>query len=271
MTSASVERRTAVMHARLAQGALIIALTGAAALGVLGLPGARLETVPDALKVPDPPPRSEATSPTRPVHAVDEVRIASAASMLENTPKPPPPAQSPKAEDRPPPPPPTETRYIGLLNAGAHGIAILVDGNRQRVARVGDTIADGSRVTAISPDAIEVESGGRTRSIPMAEVAGERIGRASASTTRGTPIPAAMARNSPSPAQRADARSIALGPRPSTKRVPNTPDGSPERLEELIRMMRESGRYDSEDAATAAAKELFEAETIKYNEKGGPQ
>ncbi|GJQ29090.1 MAG: hypothetical protein HBSAPP03_09740 [Phycisphaerae bacterium] len=257
MTRPLSDRSTAAAQTRVAQGACVVVLAAGVALGVFGVPGATTHPAPEALKVPDPPPPAVVTDTASTTASVNSTSLGARMNLLANAPKQPAATSTQTEPPPPPPPPPAEARYIGTMSVGPRLLAIMIDAGRQRVAKVGDTLADGSKVVAISADSVTVERNGARHDITLAERQGEAISRLTPKTGR----------NSAAATSRPAAKPTSL-----TKgggRTPGTPDGSPERLQEIIRELRESGQYKDDNALMEAAKEIFQVEAAKYEKSGG--
>lgn len=260
MTRPPLNRTAAISQARLAQGACAVVLAAGATLGVIGLPGAKGDPVPETLIVPEPTVVAKTPGQTGVQVAIDTDALGARMSRLDNAPKVP--EVTTAAEQLPTtiaPPPPTESKYIGSLSMGERLLAILIDAGIQRVAKVGDTLADGAKIVAITHAAVTVEHNGARRDINLAKREGDATTRlAAAPAGKGGARPV-----SPTNIRAAKVASLKGG------RPPGTPDGSPERLQEIIRELRGSGNYKDDNSLNEAAKEIFQAEAEKF-EKGGP-
>ncbi|CAG1006065.1 hypothetical protein PHYC_03284 [Phycisphaerales bacterium] len=249
----------------------MLVLAGAA-MGVLGLPGEDPSPAPAKIEIPrvasDLPTAAEGVE----LRTVDYRAMATRMDLFGNAPKKPDVKTDEKPGVAPALQPPSEARYIGTLVMGPKLFAIVVDGARQRVMKVGDTFADGSRVVSITETEMVVEGPGGRRTIPLAERTGEGISRA----TPTAPSPA-MARGGVPVAKPAAASSNIRGnklsmsaPVKGSSRRAGMPDGSPERFDEIVQQMRASGRYPDENGLMEAAKEQFEQEAVKSDGvKGG--
>lgn len=261
MPRAPLDRSAALTHARLAQGACVIVLAAGAAVALMGIPGLTPRPAPEALTVPDAPAIVRPATHDDGLVPVQGSGVGSRMSLLANAPKVAGPAETlPGTPPPPPPPPPAEARYIGALALGPKLLAILTDGDKQRVAGVGTVLADGSKVVEVKPEAVTVEKSGVRRDIPLAERQGEAITRLSSSRGSGN-----AARSPGGTSPRALKAVQAKG-----GRVPGTPDGSPDRLQEIIRDLRASGQYKDENSLNEAAKEIFQVEAAKFESAGGP-
>ncbi|MDX2130863.1 MAG: hypothetical protein SFY69_02275 [Planctomycetota bacterium] len=282
MTPPIIDRGAAKANTRLAAGAGAVLLACGAALGVLGLPVSRVEPVPDVLTLPPPPPRTE-PGETRIEAALDIEAASARMRALGNSPRAPAAPGSPTPETPgasaaapPPPPPPAEARYIANIAVGSRLLAVLVDGERQRIVKAGDTLLGGGKIVRVEPDKLVVEDGAGRRTIPMAERTGEVLSRAAPAPAPG-PAPMAI-KNLPRPTAPGAAKGTSLAgvlggsPVPSrtpgpTKRVRGTPDNSPERLDEIFSEIKASGRFKGENEIWDAAKQQFEQEAAESEER----
>lgn len=255
------DRRAAILRARVAQAACVVMLTAAGALAILGLPGGGPTSPPEKLEVPIPDLGLKDAHTARSAGNVDSVGLGARMDLLGNAPKIAVAAVAEETgEEIVPVPPPQEARYIGTMTVGPRTLAIVTDGARQRVMKVGDVLDNGATITAIGPGELEVEANNVKSQIALAERSGASVGRAT---------PSAVSRASVVQQPRTAAPPKGLGGRSDGRRIPGTADGSPERLDELIRQMRASQQYPDENSINQAAKEIFQAETERAEKNGG--
>jgi hypothetical protein len=279
MTGRTPDRAAARTQAHVALGVGALLLAGGAALGVLGIPGTTPEPVPERLTIPvvrieDGSAPGAASVGSR----IDPAAAGARMQALSNSPKQAPVAGRPAGPEsgQPPAPPPpavVEVRYIANIALGQSLLAVVVDNGRQRVVKAGDTLSDGSRVIEVRPHELVVELDGRRRTIAMAERTGSAASRAAPAmaVARTTP-PARPSTPQATPAMRA----LSGSPPEERKGVSSkgAPEGSPERLEEIIQQMRSSGQFKDENELMSAAKTQFEMEAAKAEERkqsGGPR
>lgn len=277
MTGRTPDRTTARTQAHVALGVGALLLAGGAALGVLGIPGTTPEPVPERLTLPvvrveDGSSTNGSAAPAR----IDASGAGARMQSLPNSPKQAPAAGRPAGpEGGQPPAPPApavvEVRYIANIALGPSLLAVVVDNGRQRVVKAGDTLADGSRLIEVRPHELVVELDGRRRTIPMAERTGSAASRAAPmmAVTRGATPPRPIA---PQPAP--DSVAMRLGgmsqeglKAPPGKRIRGSPDGSPERLEEIIQELKNSGQFKNDNEMMSEAKTRFETETAQAEER----
>jgi len=274
-----MDRRTASTQAKVAQAAFGVVALGAGALAVVGFPGEPVVTPPEALviaAVQPPVPGGGVEALTGPV---DGVALSARLASLRNSPRAPQEVTIESVEVPPPAPPTFEVRYIGVVSIGPRYMAIIIDNNRQRVVKVGDSVADGSKVVGVTPEELTLEDGAKKqRSIPMAERSGESFSRAVAAAPNKAAPAAGPAVKSlpvkPNPAMSPQKQAAALGMTP----IALAPGGggggrhspgSPERFNEIVADLKRSGQYGSEDALMEAAKMQQEQEMAKQQEMNG--
>lgn len=274
--------RTQAIVAQSAFAALVVVGAGVLAMGLPGLRGA--EAVPEpTLPQFELPAASQSTGLT--LRPVDLGGVSQRLTLVSNSPKTQAPPDKP-VEAAPPPPPPAETRFLGVMSMGSAKRALLVEGGRQKFVRVGDALADGSRVVEIHETSVVVESeAGVRRTIELAARSGDRVTRAVPNATFVSPSPAFSKGGGTTGAIRpatttaaitsGDGKSLRIsagsGGGANTKptaRRPGTPDGSPERFEEIRTKLRSSGQFKSEDELNDRLKQLFEEESIAAEKRG---
>lgn len=276
MTRPAPDRRFAISQARLAQGACVVLVLAGGAMGVLGLPGDKPAPAPEKIEIPRVASDIKTAEPAPVLRPVDFRGVSTRMGQVGNAPKVPEIEKTGGGEIPPAPPPaPSEARYIGTMIMGPKLLAIIVDGPKQRVMKVGDTFADGGKIVLITQTEIVIEGPGGRRTIQLAERTGEGISRA----TPAAPTPANARGNIPTarPADKLNPKSAAAmnrinmsPPVKNPSRRTGTPDGSPERFEEIIQQMRASGEYKDENSLMEAAKLQFENESMKSDgAKGG--
>lgn len=277
MTAPHIDRRTASTQAKVAQAAFGVVALGAGALAVVGLPGEPAATPPEALVIAVVQPPAPAGGIEALTGPVDGTALSARLASLGNSPRTPQEVTIESVEAPPPPPPTFEVRYIGVVSIGPRYMGIIIDNSRQRVVKVGDSVADGSKVIGVTPDELTLEdSAKKQRSIPMADRSGESFSRAVAAAPNKTgptgpavkvlPVKPNPAMSPQKQAAAAGMTPIALAPGGGGGR--HSP-GSPERFNEIVADLKRSGQYGSEDALMEAAKMQQEQEMAKQQEMNG--
>jgi general secretion pathway protein C len=96
---------------------------------------------------------------------------------------------------------PSNIQVAGVLAAGARGVALLaIDGRPAKPFAVGESLADGSTVRAVTGDAVELERGGRPMRLAAPARGSIEVLTSGPQRTSGAAAPPAPAAGQPPPA-----------------------------------------------------------------------
>jgi hypothetical protein len=292
------DRKAASGQALAAQGAFAVLILAGLGVAAVGVPGLGSDVPPTAVTLPEvapPAPRKGLGVQTRPV---DQDAVAARMQLISNRPVQPAPAGGSSTPTETPPAPPAQTKYLGAVAFGATYMGLISHDSKQRFVRVGQTLADGSRVVEITPERLVTEGPNGRQVYEVGQRTGDILTRGTASPgTTGFPVLASKPLPTAPGAQGGDASRGALsgvggamaagagkggrgtdatggrggpgggiaGSTGGTRRTPGDPDGSPERLQEIIQQLKKSSDgLMNEDELHQKAKALFEEESIRY-------
>lgn len=302
MTTPLLDPVTAARLTRFAQaGAVALVACAAGAFAIL--PGRSAQPAPADLKVPVAEEPKEESKPVA-AEPVDLAGVAERLAMVSNHPKVPEPVSAPNAEagrDGATPAPGVPevkdpVRYLGPVQMGGLRLALVTEGNRQRFARLGAELTEGT-LKLIEDQRITLDAKGTDKVIELAPKTSDVVTRASGAGSQPfipgvTPNqpnrfpPQAMVQNV-NPAVRVKGQPAGMNRAMPVPQPPGSPfpgNLSPERVQRLQEMrdkMRANGKYANDEELNAAmaphvtneleqdAKE--QANKAPSNQPGGPR